>query len=85
MKHGPNKDIQSAFRSVYSTVQGRKVIDHICEVVCGERVMPSTESSLKMAADVGRQSVAVVIRDLCDGAGVTAKIRGKTVRIVNEP
>lgn len=80
-----NEDIAAAFRNLYATPQGRKIIDYICEVVCGERVMPSTESALKMATDVGRQSVAVVIRHLCDGAGTTAKIRGKTVRIVNEP
>lgn len=79
-----NEDIGQAFRSVYSTVNGRKVIDFICEKVCAERVQPSTESDLKMAVDVGKQAVAITIRNLCESAGTVAKIRGKQVRIVEE-
>ena len=68
-------------KAVYGTVNGKKFVDQLCTMICGEGCDPVITDALKLAEAVGRQNVARAIRRACEGAGTTAVVRGKTVNI----
>lgn len=76
-------DFSAIARAVYATANGKKFVDYVCEVLCGEGCDPTLTDALKLAEAVGRQNAARAIRRACAGAGTEAVVRGKRV-IVKE-